>query len=101
MASYATFLFTGQTLLCKSILSATVKQYLKAVADLFVQQDLFNPLLTKRGCKSQLVQAVTHEAKRWESVPNRREPLTIPMGQSLVDQAASSSPDSAASAISD
>ena len=36
MASYATYLLTGHTLLCKSILVGTVKRYIAAVSELFL-----------------------------------------------------------------
>ena len=79
MASYATYLLSGQTLLCCSIKVGTAKAYLKAVSDLFTTRDYFDPCIDKFGTRSSYLQAVYSEAKRWESMPNRQEGITIEM----------------------
>ena len=75
--SYAMYLLTGQTLLAKSIKVATVKLYLKAVADFFLADEQFNPTLDQKGGKLPTLESVYHEGNRWEKMPNRSESLKI------------------------
>lgn len=84
----------GHTLLCKTIKSDTIKGYLKAAANyitaarkLLPNNDTSRPLwLDPRldmalGTTAEDISNVTNEVKRWEMMPNRREPLTVDMIQ--------------------
>ena len=101
MACYATFLLKGNSLLCKSILVGTVKRYIKAASVLFLDNGQWDPCITKHGSLAPVLKTVYKEAKRWESMPNRQEPLTIDMIQHLITQSHSSHQDSPECAITD
>ena len=101
MASYATFLLTGNTLLCKSILVGTVKRYLTAVSELFLANSHWDPCITQGGSTAPILKSVYREAKRWESMPNRQEALTIDMIQYFISQSKSCHRDSPECAIAD
>ena len=101
MAAYAIFLISGQNLVCRTIRSGTVKQYLSAVTKLFTNADIMDPCLDKYGTTNKYLKAVYKEAVRWESIPNRAEPLTIEMVQYFVSQAKSTSFLSADAALAD
>ena len=45
-----------------------------------------HPLVNIYGVKSQFIVEITHEAKRWESMPNRREPLTKDMVKFIINK---------------
>jgi hypothetical protein len=83
LAMYAQHLGTGSTLLCRSIRSATIKGYITAAASFHA---LFGPHprdFRKDNAVdakiSTTLSAVYDELKRWEDVPNRREPYTLEM----------------------
>ena len=101
MACYATFLLMGNTLLCNSIAVDTVKKYMLAVKDFFIDNNQWDPCITKQGKTASVLTSVYREGKRWESMPNRQEPLTIEMTQHLISKAKSSYHDSPEAAIAD
>ena len=75
-AMYAVHLSNGHTIYCKSIKAATIEQYLLAVATfiaLFTGVDYRkdNPSDTRMG---HLLSPIFRDLKKYESVPNRREP---------------------------
>jgi hypothetical protein len=83
LAMYALHLGTGSTLLCRTIKSDTIKKYVNAAASFHA---LFGP--NPRDFRkdnavdthvSRTLSAVYDEQKRWENVPNRREPYTLEM----------------------
>jgi hypothetical protein len=81
LAMYALHLGTGSTLLCHTIKSDTIKKYVNAAASFLA---LFGPFprdLRKDNAVdakvSRTLSAVYDEQKRWEDVPNRREPFTL------------------------
>ena len=79
LACYTASLTESETLLCKSIRTATVKKYLDAVSEMFVLANLHDPIKNLQGVRSPYIEAVLKEHLRWETVPNRREPLTYKM----------------------
>jgi hypothetical protein len=89
---YAVFLALGHTLLCKTVKSSTISHYLRCAAthvkearrrmpnidnNTIVWQDPRIDMAT--GKIDDRISAVINEVKRWENMPNRREPLTIDM----------------------
>ena len=104
MACYAAHLASGETLLCKSIRSGTILRYLSAAADLSVPANITNPCLDIMGKQSQYIKDIINEVRRWESIPNRREPLTKSMITYIMnkgDSLAKHNPDNIYSALSD
>ena len=101
MACYATFLLTGNNLLCNSIAVDTVKKYMLAVKDYFIDNNHWDPCITKQGKTAPILTSVYREGKRWESMPNRQEPLTVEMTQYLILNAKSAHQDSSAAAMAD
>ena len=95
------YLLTGQTLLAKSIRVATVKLYLKAVADYFLANEQFNPTLDQKGGKLPTLESIYHEGNRWEKMPNRSEPMTPEMVQFLYNLGQNSPFNSAIAAYAD
>eukprot|EP00957_Ditylum_brightwellii_P076361 5803597-Ditylum_brightwellii.AAC.1 len=77
MAIYASHLAMGNTLLSQSIKANNIRLYLKAAAMLSEPRSLMNPLVSLAGTKSSWIEAVIPEQCRWESVPNRQEPVTV------------------------
>ena len=86
MACYAAHLASGETLLCKSIRSGTIMRYLSAAADLSVPANVTNPCLDIMGRQSQYIRDVINEVKRWESIPNRKEPITKELIQYIINK---------------
>jgi hypothetical protein len=88
---YAMHLATGNTLLCRSIKSGTIKDYVLAAASflsLFGNEvDYRRSTPTDKAFCPEL-QAVYKEIERWEKVPNRREPFTLEMLTDVQAQAA-------------
>ena len=104
MACYTANLASGENLLCKTIKTETIKRYLSAAAELSTQTNVISPLLDVSGKMSKHIQDVLNEIKRWETVPNRREPLTKPMILYIIKKGnllAKSSPDNMYSSIGD
>ena len=86
MAVYCTHLLCGHTLLSKSIKVGTVKRYLYAAIKLFPQHDWDPTLDSTAGVWATCITDVLREGKRWESMPNRQEPVTIAMMTYIIDQ---------------
>lgn len=83
LAMYAQHLGTGNSLHCKSIKAATIQQYIQSVASFLAlfgehPRDYRKEISTDTRL-SQVLTSVFDEIKRWESVPNRREPFTLEM----------------------
>ena len=94
-ACYAAFLSLGHTLLCKTIKSATIENYLRTAANYV--RDARRRLLDMNNSNSNIITwqdpridmttgrtddriaSVISEVKRWENIPNRKEPLTVDM----------------------
>ena len=93
MACYTAYLASGETLLCKTIKSSTIKRYLSAAVELSTHANMINPCLDIMGKQSTYITNILKELKRWESMPNRKEPVTKKMieyiirkGQSLYNK---------------
>ena len=81
-ACYAQALCLGHSLLSKQIRHTTIVAYLDAAALLLTTSDMgiLNPTRRTTGLgRPPLLAKVLHEHKRWESIPNRREPVTKAM----------------------
>ena len=79
IALYALSLVQCNTLHATSIKSGTIKRYLHAAASLSTQANEADPRLNIYGKNSAPMQKVLQEQKRWEDMPNRREPVTPEM----------------------
>ena len=101
ITAYALFLLSGQTLLAKSIRVDTAKGYIKAVTDYFKKNHQFNPAVDETGAIPLELDKTFKEASRWESMPNRSEPLTPEMVEHLYDQGKALHQDSALAALAD
>ena len=104
MACYTAHLASGATLLCKTIKSDTIKRYLSAASELSAPAQMMNPTLDLMGNLSVFIKDIIHEVKRWETMPNRREPLTKEMTEYILDKGEKSkktNPDNLYSAMGD
>ena len=86
MAMYVQHLATGSTLLCRNIMLGTIKAYLRQVIGFFMRFGRWsrNPCfaLTTDHYFGE-IKALFTELGRWEKVPNRREPFTLDMLESM------------------
>ena len=76
MACYTANLASGQNILCISIKSGTILRYLVAATELSTPNNQMNPCLDIYGKRSKHINNIINEIKRWENIPNRREPVT-------------------------
>ena len=76
MACYTAYLASGQNLICKTIKAGTISRYLNAAAELSVSENMINPCLDTSGKQSKHIRNIITEVRRWEIIPNRREPIT-------------------------
>ena len=76
MACYVAHLASGQTLLCRSINTCTIRKSLKASSDLSIPFQMTNPIVDRQAKESTFIKDKTN---RWESIPNRREHITKDM----------------------
>ena len=79
MASYVVTLALGHTLKCMSIKADTMIRYLNAAEELSIPKNIINLSLNFMGKRSHFIEAIIKESKRWEEMPNRKEPLTEEM----------------------
>ena len=79
MACYAVSLTSNETIFCKTIKTSAVNLYLSDATKLAIFKNLPDPTENQLNQKSSYIINVTNEHKRWESMPNRREPLTFSM----------------------
>ena len=87
LAMYATHLATGSTLYSRSIKSGTLTGYLLDVATFLGRFRPIDPRYVS-AADTKLAPAIAKvvaELRRWETVPNRREPFTIEMHQAIAD----------------
>ena len=61
--------------MCKTVKAKTIKKYLA---------QMMNPTLNLMSKESKFISDVLHELKRWEKMPNRREPVTTEMIEFIV-----------------
>ena len=90
LALYATHLATGSTLYCRSIKSATINSYLTDVAKFIGRFREVDPRFTSSADTklAPIIGKVLQEQRRWEVVPNRREPFTMDLQNILSKKAA-------------
>ena len=79
LACYTAYLASGSTILAIAIKVDTIKRYLHAVAALSRSHGQIDPTRVKSGDRAPSIDDILKEAKRWEKVPNRCEPLTKEM----------------------
>ena len=79
MACYTVSLTSNETVYCRTIKSATVNLYVSDATKLAVLNNKPDPSKNQLNQKSTYITNVINEHKRWESMPNRREPLTYTM----------------------
>ena len=79
MACYAVSLTSNETIFCKSIKASTVNLYISDAAKLAIFNNHPDPTKNSLSQKSSYITNVVNEHKRWELMPNRREPLTYMM----------------------
>ena len=104
MACYTADLASGQNLLFMSLKSSTIIRYLAAAADLSIPYNQMNPCLDMYGKRSKQINNIITEIKRWENIPNRREPVTKEMIEYISKKGealSKSEPDNIYSALSD
>ena len=86
MAWYTVHLATGHTLMCKTIASGTIKIYLNVAAELSRPANMMNLCLDIIGKSSRYINDIIKELKRWESMPNCREPVTKEMIEYIINK---------------
>ena len=59
--------------------SITMKRFLKVVSSISLRHIMLNPLLETRGLEAKCTKEVISKFKRWEHMPNRREPVPMKM----------------------
>ena len=79
VASYTVYLSNGATIKDILIKHATIKAYLDTLAKVCAKAKLIDLCRTKYGNLAPLVDKVLKQHKRWESIPNRRDPITKAM----------------------
>jgi hypothetical protein len=94
MALYATHLATGSNLHCRSLKSGSIRTYLRDVAKFIGRYRDVDPRYRSSADKglAPAISKVLDEVKRWETVPNRREPFTLEM-QVYIAKLAEQNPD--------
>ena len=90
LALYATHLATGSTLHCRSIKAATINCYLTDVAKFLGRFREVDPRFTSSADSklAPIIGKVLQEQRRWETVPNRREPFTMDLQLIIAAKAA-------------
>ena len=79
MACYTVSLTSNETIYCRTIKSSTVNLYVTDAAKLAIFNNKPDPTKNVLNQRSNYIANVINEHKRWESMPNRREPLTYSM----------------------
>ena len=79
MACYTVSLTSNETIYCKTIRASTVNLYVSDASKLAIFANQPDPTKNQLNQKSSYITNVVNEHRRWESMPNRREPLTYAM----------------------
>ena len=101
LAFYATFLATGHAISYRSFKSGTVTKYIGDIAK-FLQQFTDNATRDIKKVGDSIayqISAITKEMKRFEDIPNRREPWTLYLQTKLWDDCKHKPQDSLAQSI--
>ena len=83
LACYAVSLTSNETIFYCIIKASTVNLYLSDAAKLAIFKNLPDPTKNSLNQKSSYITNVVNEHRRWETMPNRREPLTFLMVERL------------------
>ena len=83
LACYAVSLTSNETIFYRIIKASTVNLYLSDAAKLAIFKNLPDPTKDSLNQKSGYITNVVTEHRRWETMPNRREPLTFLMVDKL------------------
>ena len=94
-------LVAGHTLLCKNIKTGTISRYLSVAVNLLTLAQMMKPTIDIMIQKSQLITDLLHECKRWESMPNRLQPVTKDIVGYLIDKGATKDSDNHYAATAD
>ena len=81
LAAYAIYVGTGHSLWCRTVKSATIATYLRNIALLVKKFRPIDPRYAAPTDRS-LAPVIKHyldALKKWESIPDRREPMTLEM----------------------
>jgi hypothetical protein len=81
----------GNTLLCKTIRTSTIREYISQAVKYFISNGHPDPTTNISGRRASIIQDILNESERWESVENRREPLTWAMVDAVRSSASSKS----------
>ena len=79
MALHALYLAQDSTILSSTAKSITIKCCIKVNLSVSLKFKQLDPLLDTCGLDSKCIKEVLSEVKRWEHVPNHREPVTVKM----------------------
>jgi hypothetical protein len=81
LALYLVHLATGNSVSCRCIKAATIEKYLRSVAKFCARSNPRDPRKLEQTQKAlaPALQGVLSEVRRWEDIPDRREPFTIEM----------------------
>ena len=84
---FAGKLATGNSVSCRSIKAATIKKYIRSVAKFCARSNPIDPRKLEQTQKTlaPAIQGVINEVRRWEEIPDRREPFTIEMLRYLIE----------------
>jgi hypothetical protein len=84
---YAVHLATGNSVSCRAIKAATIDKYIRNVAKFCARTNPRDPRKLEQTQKllAPTIQGVLDEARRWEEIPDRREPFTIEMLRYLIE----------------
>jgi hypothetical protein len=98
---YTVSLLQGNTIHCKSIKAATIKRYISAISKLHKEAGLLDPCNDFKNERLTLLTSMLNEAARWETMADRREPVTWDMVELQTHNAKNNHPDSLEAAMSD
>ena len=76
MAGCTTNLVAGDNILCTTLKSSTILRYLSAAITFAINASVINPCLDISGKQSKNTNDIITEVKRWETISDRREPIT-------------------------
>ena len=79
MACYTAYLVLGHTLHFRSIRANAIVKYFTAVSVFSIPLGIQNSTHDQFGKRAPCIDQVLKQARRWESMPNFREPLTSEM----------------------
>ena len=96
LACYAVSLALGSNLLCRTLRADTIEKYLLAVSKYLqpIHATKRDPRMDRIGDKqlSPMIKSVINEQRRWESIPNQREPFLPELTRHLIQLIQTSNP---------